>query len=227
MRRSPQPRRLRAIAAAVAVMASCALADPAMAANPPAAAASATERIAELVASAAHRFAIPEAWIYAVMHAESAGDEHAVSRAGAMGLMQIMPATWAYLRTHYGLGADPFDARDNIMGGAAWLRELHDRYGSPGFLAAYNAGPARYDDHLATGRALPSETRAYLAQLAPIIGDPAAIKRLIDPLAWTRAALFPTQTDGSSTAGDPAAAAPVAGAQNSLFSPLSGQAPTP
>ena len=76
---------------------------------------------------------------------------------------QVRPAT-------DGLGADPFDPHDNILAGAAYLRELHDRYGSPGFLAAYNAGPARYEDHLATGQPLPAETRAYVALLAPLIG---------------------------------------------------------
>ena len=74
---------------------------------------------------------------------ESFGDVHAISPKGAMGLMQIMPATWAGLRPRYGLGADPYDAHDNIIAGAAYLRELQDRYGAPGFLAAYNAGPAR------------------------------------------------------------------------------------
>ncbi len=58
-----------------------------------------------------------------------------------MGLMQIMPATWAGLRQRYRLGADPHDAHDNIVAGAAYLRELHDRYGVPGFLATYNAFP--------------------------------------------------------------------------------------
>ena len=80
-----------------------------------------------------------------------------------MGLMQIMPQTWSGLRLRYGLGANPYDPHDNILAGAAYLRELHDRYGAPGFLAAYNAGPARYDDHLATGRPLPAETRAYVS----------------------------------------------------------------
>ena len=47
-----------------------------------------------------------------------------------MGLMQIMPKTWAELRARYGLGADPFDPRDNILAGAAYIRELHDRYGT-------------------------------------------------------------------------------------------------
>ena len=86
-----------------------------------------------------------------------------------MGLMQIMPKTWTELRARYGLGADPYDPRDNILAGAAYIRELYDRYGAPGFLAAYNAGPGRYERHLATGRPLPDETQAYVATLAPMI----------------------------------------------------------
>ena len=117
---------------------------------------------AAFVAEASQRFGIPAAWIRAVMHAESFGDVRAISPKGAIGLMQIMPETWAGLRQRYRLGADPYDAHDNIIAGAAYLRELHDRYGIPGFLAAYNAGPARWEDHLATGRPLPAETRAYL-----------------------------------------------------------------
>ena len=117
----------------------------------------------------------------------------AVSPKGAMGLMQIMPETWATLRLRYGLGADPFDPHDNIIAGAAYLRELHDRYGSPGFLAAYNAGPARYEDHLATGQPLPAETRAYVALLAPLIGTGAIDEpRWCQSRArsWTEAPLF-------------------------------------
>ena len=75
------------------------------------------------------------------MQAESGGEMRAVSPKGAMGLMQIMPDTWAELRSRYGLGADPYDPHDNIMAGTAYLRELHDRFGERGFLAAYNAGP--------------------------------------------------------------------------------------
>ena len=121
------------------------------------------------IAEAAQRFGIPAAWIRAVMRVESADEVRAISPKGAMGLMQIMPATWADLRARHRLGGDPYDPRDNIMAGAAYLRELHDRYGSPGFLAAYNAGPGRYEEHLA-GRPLPAETRAYVATLAPLIG---------------------------------------------------------
>jgi soluble lytic murein transglycosylase-like protein len=81
-----------------------------------------------------------------------------------------MPDTWAELHHRYHLGADPYDAHDNIIAGAGFLQELHDRYGAPGFLAAHNAGPRCWEAHLATGRPLPAETRAYLAHIMPIIG---------------------------------------------------------
>ncbi|MDP2333804.1 MAG: transglycosylase SLT domain-containing protein [Reyranella sp.] len=116
--------------------------------------ASTADPFARFVIEAAHRFGVPASWISAVMAMESGGDVLALSPQGAMGLMQIMPDTWAGLRVRHGLGNDPYEPRDNILAGVAYLREMHDRYGSPGFLAAYNAGPARYDDHLATVRAL-------------------------------------------------------------------------
>ena len=106
----------------------------------------------------------------------------ALSPKGAMGLMQIMPKTYAELRSRYHLGSDPYDPRNNIFAGAAYLREMHDRYGSPGFLAAYNVGPTCYEDHLATGRPLPIETQDYVAMLTPMIGERhprAAPRRLI------------------------------------------------
>lgn len=161
--------------------------------------------IADYIAEAARRFGIPVSWISAVMGAESAGDVHAVSPRGAMGLMQIMPDTWSELRARYGLGRDPFDPRDNILAGAAYLREMHDRYGSPGFLAAYNAGPQRYDKYLAGVRALPAETRAYVAMLAPLVdGGPledATAIPVADPLAWTRSPLFVVRANDSANAG--------------------------
>ncbi|MDK1494273.1 lytic transglycosylase domain-containing protein [Sinorhizobium sp. 7-81] len=125
------------------------------------------------VAEAAKRFAIPERWIRAVMHAESRSNPAAISPKGAMGLMQIMPATWAELRARHHLGDDAFDPRDNILAGAAYLAELHDLYGSPGFLAAYNAGPGRYEKHLVTGAPLPRETADYVASIAPMIDEQA------------------------------------------------------
>lgn len=118
------------------------------------------------IAEASQRYRIPERWITAVMQAESAGNHRAVSRAGAMGLMQIMPGTWAELRAADGFGTNPFDRRENILAGTAYLRAMYDRFGAPGFLAAYNAGPGRYAEHLRTGRPLPRETRRYMASLS-------------------------------------------------------------
>jgi hypothetical protein len=149
---------------------------------------------AALVAEAAQRFGIPAAWIRAIMHVESRGDRRAISPKGAMGLMQLMPDTWAVLRARYGLGRDTFDPHDNILAGAAFLREMHDRYGSPGFLAAYNAGPGRYEDYRDRHRPLPPETVAYVAALVPFVGDGAAdgpvLVAAFDPLSWTQAPLF-------------------------------------
>lgn len=147
------------------------------------------------IAEAAQRFGIPERWIRAVLRAESAGDVRAISPAGAIGLMQVMPDTWAALRVRYQLGRDPYDPRDNIMAGAAYLREMWDGYGNVrAMLAAYNAGPGRYERHRVTGRALPTETRAYVAALAPVLGGTPAPETTIQnptpPPDWREAAIF-------------------------------------
>ena len=125
--------------------------------------------IAGHVSEASQQFGIPERWIYAVIRVESAGRVRAVSTAGAMGLMQLMPGTWARQRARFSLGQDPFDPRDNILAGTSYLREMYDRYGAQGFLAAYNAGPGRYEDWLAGRRSLPLETRLYVARIAPLL----------------------------------------------------------
>ncbi|HMO74394.1 MAG TPA: lytic transglycosylase domain-containing protein [Sphingopyxis sp.] len=127
------------------------------------------------IAEASARFGIPADWIRRVMRAESGGrtmlgGRPITSHAGAMGLMQLMPGTWAEMRTRLGLGRDPHHPRDNILAGTLYLRLMYDRFGYPGLFGAYNAGPARYADHLATGRRLPGETRAYLASVAGIEG---------------------------------------------------------
>ena len=119
-----------------------------------------------LLAEASLRTGLPAIWLHDLLRAESNGNELAVSPKGAIGLMQLMPATYAMFRLPLGLGADPFAPRDNIMAGATYLRLLVDRYGWPGALAAYNAGPARLDAFLTHGRALPSETILYLLRFA-------------------------------------------------------------
>jgi len=107
--------------------------------------------------------------------------------------MQIMPGTWTELRSRHRLGVDPYDIRDNILAGTAYIRELSDRYGAPGFLAAYNAGPGRYERHLATGRPLPTETQAYVAKLAPDIENTRTTMQVTavgKSFAWANSPLF-------------------------------------
>jgi hypothetical protein len=163
--------------------------------------ATAADPISTMVTEASQRFGIPASWIRAVMQVESFGDVRALSPKGAMGLMQIMPESWVTLRSRYGFGSDPYDAHDNVLAGAAYLRELLNRYGSPGFLAAYNAGPARYEDHLATGRALPAETQAYVATLAPVIGGGTIDDTVVNAAvrSWTEAPLFVVSAESSQT----------------------------
>ncbi len=124
------------------------------------------------IREAAARFSVPQQWIRAVMRQESAGAADALSPAGAIGLMQVMPSTYAGLQYRYGLGNDPWEPHDNIMAGTAYIKEMYDRFGSPGFLAAYNAGPGRMDDYLSTGNPLPTETVHYVASIAPRLGGP-------------------------------------------------------
>ena len=152
----------------------------------------------EFVAEAARRFQIPEHWIRAVMRHESGFDARAVSQKGAIGLMQLMPKTWDELRLRYGLGVDPFDPHDNIFAGTAYLRELYDRFGPEGFLAAYHAGPQRYAEHLASGRPLPEETIAYVATLLPIVQGVAAdyvFNAASDRSKGESASVFPARID--------------------------------
>jgi len=96
------------------------------------------------------------------------GGRPITSRAGAMGLMQLMPGTWRELRLALSLGEDPYDPHDNILAGTAYLRAMYDRFGYPGLFAAYNAGPKRYAAFLSGARALPAETRSYVAAVAPV-----------------------------------------------------------
>jgi len=144
------------LAAAIALLASAgaAQADP-------------LERWAGAIAEASSRFSIPEPWIRRVIAIESNGrtivdGRPVVSKAGAMGLMQLMPGTWSDMRALLGLGHDPQDPRDNILAGTFYLRLLYDRFGYPGLFAAYNAGPSRYSAFLAGARPLPPETLVYL-----------------------------------------------------------------
>jgi hypothetical protein len=162
------------------------------------------ERWAIYIAEAARRFSRPEAWVRAVMQAESRGAADATSPAGAIGLMQVMPETYAELRVRYGLGANAYDPHDNIIAGTAYMSEMIELFGVPNFLAAYNAGPARLNDYLRRRRLLPDETRRYLArigELRPIVsasGDLPPIQSLpVVPAASDVRRSFPRTNNGN------------------------------
>lgn len=182
------------------------------------------ERWRPFIAEASRRFGIPQAWIAAVMQAESGGSTHLkrrpiVSPAGAMGLMQVMPGTWAAMRRQHGLGPAPHDPRDNILAGSAYLRAMYDRFGYPGLFAAYNAGPARYAEHLRTGRPLPRETRSYIAQIAQLPVPSSAPPARVAP----EGLFFPLGT-GRDRSFNSAASGPESFAQSRLFVPLNNAA---
>lgn len=111
------------------------------------------------VAQAGQHYAVSPALIDAIAHHESRYNQHAVSTAGAIGIMQLMPQT---ART---IGVDPQNPAANIRGGTAYLRYLLNRYDGDIVctIAAYNAGPAR----VTKSRCIPNfpETRAYVAKV--------------------------------------------------------------
>lgn len=189
------------------------------------------------VREAARTFGLPQTWIHAVIRQESRGRPNVVSRAGAMGLMQLMPKTWQRQRARYALGQDPFDPRSNILAGTAYLREMYDAFGMPGCLAAYNAGPARFLQWRNQGRALPAETRSYVAAIVATIGHAVGpnvqAQDIMATMSWTQSQLFPgmssgqTLHDGNFSQGPKGASDPVGSkGQDGLFADvIRGQLP--
>jgi soluble lytic murein transglycosylase-like protein len=117
-------------------------------------------RLSALVESAARTYAVKPNLVYAVIDAESHGDPAAISRAGAQGLMQLMPGT----SMQYGV-ANAFDPQSNVDGGVHYLHDLLNRYhGNVTYaLAAYNAGPGLVD--AVHGVPKIAETRSYVARI--------------------------------------------------------------
>jgi len=141
------------------------------------------DRWNSLIGQAAVRFSIPAAWIRAVMQTESGGRTMSAafkpitSRAGAMGLMQLMPATYAEMQAEYQLGSNPYDPHDNVIAGVAYLRWLYHKYGYPAMFAAYNDGPGHLEERLMKGGLLPAETRNYITHIeTALAGTAAAVK---------------------------------------------------
>jgi hypothetical protein len=85
--------------------------------------------------------------------------------------------------------------RSSQSGSNGWkdLKEMHDRFGSAGFVAAYYAGPSRYEQHLVTGKPLPSETTAYVAAVTSLLDHEQVEHAAVDvrrALPWREAPLF-------------------------------------
>lgn len=120
-----------------------------------------------LIQAHATRAGLSPDLVRAVIQVESAFNPRARSPKGAMGLMQLMPATAAELGVR-----QPYDPAENIAGGTTYLRGLLDRFeGNVALaLAAYNAGPAAVERH---GRAVPpyAETTRYVAEVGRVSGS--------------------------------------------------------
>jgi Transglycosylase SLT domain len=113
-----------------------------------------------------------------------------------------MPGTWVELSARHRFGLDPFDPHDNILAGAAYLKEMYDRFGSEGFLAAYHAGPLRYQQHLTTRRPLPPDTLAYITVLTPMLTSEQRgrdVPRAGSVIPWRQSPLFIERVDATLT----------------------------
>jgi soluble lytic murein transglycosylase-like protein len=118
----------------------------------------------EFIREASIQYGVDKALIRSVMQTESAFDALAVSRAGALGLMQLMPAVAAEMGVE-----DPFDPRQNVMGGVKYLRRLLDRYrGNVRLaLASYNAGASNVSQY---GGVPPfPETQKYVKEVTRLV----------------------------------------------------------
>lgn len=121
-------------------------------------------KVRELIDTASEKLGLDPALVRAVAMTESSGNQGAVSRVGAVGVMQLMPGTAR------GLGVNPYDLEQNILGGAMYLKRQLEKYqGNIQLaLAAYNAGPGAVDKY----RGVPPfrETREYIARVINAMG---------------------------------------------------------
>lgn len=160
-----------------------------------------------LVGEAAKRIHVPPEWIRAVIAKESGGrtlmgeNLPVTSDMGAMGIMQVLPQTYADMRQEYGLGDDPYDPHDNVIAGTAYLKWLYGKYGNPGMFAAYNDGPGNLDAFLTQGRDLPDETHNYVNGISKMLGQPADQLDRLTTARFTRPDGTPIDIDTKSVSG--------------------------
>jgi Transglycosylase SLT domain len=161
----------------------------ASAAQPQPAATLTRQGLTDVINGAGERHQIDPDFINSVIRAESGFHQHAVSKKGAQGLMQLMPGTASQLGVN-----NAFDPRSNVEGGTTYLRALLEKYNYdvPKALAAYNAGPGRVDKY----RGVPPyyETEAYIAR---IIRDFNRRKIAENPALAKKAKSAPTRTSSS------------------------------
>lgn len=117
--------------------------------------------LTSMVGEAAHDNRVPATLLYAVLEIESGGDPKAMSRHGAMGLMQLMPATAAACGLR-----DPFDARGNLECGASYLATMLARFSGsiPLAIAAYNTGPSAVMRY----HGIPPQTQLYVQRVLAV-----------------------------------------------------------
>ena len=122
----------------------------------------ADQNLSTLIEAAARKYKVDPKLVAAVAEVESNGNQNAVSSAGAIGVMQLMPDTAA------SLGVDPYNKQQNIEGGAKYLRQMLDTFGgdTKKAVAAYNAGPGAVKDY---GGVPPyKETQNYVSKVLDI-----------------------------------------------------------
>jgi soluble lytic murein transglycosylase-like protein len=139
--------------------------------------------LADVVISEAARHGLDSGLVLAVMHVESSCYHRAVSPVGALGLMQVMPATGEALAREHGIewyGPETlFDPVVNVKLGIAYLKELSDRYQQlPAALAAYNWGPGHIDRRLRRGSQLPERYVKSVMRAYSNVGDDLAMRRV-------------------------------------------------
>lgn len=124
------------------------------------------QRISKKIKEVSKKYCLPERLLHAVIQTESNYDPYAVSRAGAMGLMQLMPKTALEMGV-----TKPFDIEQNIEGGAKYLKMMLEKYSGDmeKSLAAYNAGPMRVDQ--SNGIPEIEETQNYVKKITALLSQ--------------------------------------------------------